>query len=189
MPSKLTHECIVAIKKNLLEVIHSPCAVIKSILVTHVFVHAFNFLGTSLATFSVNNLIVRDVVNFLISPMVFIKTPSCVTFQYFMRYHLTFHITNENTTTTLAEFHADGGFDFHQVWLDLPSGRNQLLWEIHSEVMDPETVVKNYYAAIDDIVVSGVTCKRQSKFCVYCIAFTMNLHVTVICWCKHKFTG
>ena len=128
--------------------------------------HALSLLGISLATFSANNLVMRDAANFLISPMVSIDIPSCLKFQYFMKANLKLFITNANTTTTLAAFHVGGGYDFHQVWLDVPSGRYQLLWEIHSYVMDPKTVVKTYHAAVNDIAVSGVTCTKLSKLCV-----------------------
>ena len=83
-------------------------------------------------------------------------------------------------TKTLAEFRIDGGFDFHQVWLDLPYGKYQLLWEIHSETIDPKKIVKVYHAAIDDIAITEVTCTKLRKFKVFCYPHVLiKIYVSV----------
>ena len=66
-------------------------------------------------------------------------------------------------TKTLASLHVDGGFDFHQLWLDLPYGRYQLLWETQSETMDPTKVVKAYHAALHDVGITEITCTKLRK--------------------------
>ena len=64
----------------------------------------------------------------------------------------------------MAAFHVDGGFDFHQAFIDLPEGRYQFVWEAELNQPDPLEIIKNYRAAIDDIEIAGKTCAQQRKF-------------------------
>ena len=74
-----------------------------------------------------------------------------------------FSISNQNTTTLLADFRVDGGFDFHQALVDLPRGSYQLIWEVKLDTSDPIEVERNYRAAIDDIKVVNMTCDQMRK--------------------------
>ena len=122
-----------------------------------------SLVGVSIATFSMSDTMLYNAVSFLVSPVISIHPPVCLTFKYFLRSHLKFSITNETQTRTLISYHMDGGFDFHQVWLDLPRGRFQLLWETQSKTMDPAQVVKIYHAAVGNIEIIGVSCTKLRK--------------------------
>ena len=74
-----------------------------------------------------------------------------------------FSISNSNMTTVMADFHVDGGFDFHQAFIDLPRGSYQFIWEVQLDTSEPIEMVKNYRAAIDDIQVARKTCAEKRK--------------------------
>ena len=75
-------------------------------------------------------------------------------------------LSNPNTTSLMADFRVDGGFDFHEALIDLPSGVYQLIWEVMLDTSDPIEVEKNYRAAIDDINVVNMTCSQMRKLWV-----------------------
>ena len=66
-------------------------------------------------------------------------------------------------TTVMADFHVDGGFDFHQAFIDLPRGSYQFIWEVQLYTSEPIEMVRNYRAAIDDIQVARKTCNELRK--------------------------
>ena len=64
----------------------------------------------------------------------------------------------------MATFQVDGGFDFHQAFIDIPEGSYQLIWEVQLDQLEPVETVKNYHAAIDDIEISPKLCNQMRKF-------------------------
>ena len=128
--------------------------------------HMFVFLisGVSIAMFSNSNLVRSTAVAFIISPMTSIIDSSCLTFRYFLRSNMKFSITNSRKTKLMTDFYVDGGFDFHQAFIDLPRGRYQFIWEVQLETSDPVEVVKSYRAAVDDVDVAMMTCAQLRKF-------------------------
>ena len=75
-----------------------------------------------------------------------------------------FSITNSHQTKLMIDFYVDGGFDFHQAFIDLPRGRYQFIWEVQLETSDPVEVVRSYRAAVDDVDVTMMTCAQLRKF-------------------------
>ena len=64
----------------------------------------------------------------------------------------------------MADFHVDGGYDFHQAFIDLPTGKYQFIWEIRLDLLEPVEIVKSYIGAIDDIEISMKACALLRKF-------------------------
>ena len=75
-----------------------------------------------------------------------------------------FLLSNSSTTTLMADFQVDGGFDFHEALIDPQKGKYQFIWEAELDTSDPIELVTNYRAAIDDIEIAKMTCKRLRKF-------------------------
>ena len=73
----------------------------------------------------------------------------------------------------MAAFDVDGGFHFHQAFIDLPGGTYQFIWEVRLDQLEPVEIVRNYRAAIDDVVIGLQTCARMRKF-LPTIAFYPN---------------
>ena len=67
-------------------------------------------------------------------------------------------------TIIMAAFHIDGGFDFHQTFIDVPRGSYQFIWEFKLDPLEPAEIVRSYRAAIDDIMIASKTCSRMRKF-------------------------
>ena len=63
----------------------------------------------------------------------------------------------------MADFHVDGGFDFHQAFIDLPEGSYQFVWEANVDQLEPVDVIRNYRAAIDDVEVESKACAQLRK--------------------------
>ena len=92
-----------------------------------------------------------------------ITAPSCLTFRYFLRSNLKLSITNSSTTTILVAFNTDGGFDFHQAYIDLSRGSYQFIWEVEMDQFEPVEIIRKYHAAVDDIEIGLKTCAQLSK--------------------------
>ena len=120
--------------------------------------------GFSLAHFTSSNSAKNSGVAFVISPMVTIIEPNCLTFRYYLRSDLKLLITNSTLTILMAAFHVDSGFDFHQAFIDLTEGRYQFVWEAELNQPEPLEIIRNYRAAIDDVEVVGRSCAQLRKF-------------------------
>ena len=120
--------------------------------------------GFSFGLFLTNNVAKDTGATFVISPMVSISQPSCLTFRYFLRSDLKLSVTNSNGTTLMAAFQVDGGFDFHQAFIDLPIDRYKFIWEVKLDQLGHVEIIRNYYAAIDDIEIGLKTCAQLRKF-------------------------
>ena len=71
--------------------------------------------------------------------------------------------SNSSTTSLLAAFEVDGGFDFHQAFIDLPQGSYLLIWEWQLDPLEHEEIITNYPGAIDDINIRIKTCAQLRK--------------------------
>ena len=124
----------------------------------------FAVSGFSLSVFPVSDSVTHSGIVFVISPMMSIKAKSCLTFRYFLRYSLKLYITNSSAITLMADLHVDGGFDFHQTFIDLPVGSYQIIWELHLGHLEPVEIVRNYRTAIDDVEISLKTCTVWRRY-------------------------
>ena len=109
-----------------------------------------HFVGFTLAMFPVGNPMSSDAFTFVVSPMEMLLNASCFTFRYYLRNNLKVYISNSSTITTLTDLQVDGGFDFHQGFIDLIPGNHQIIWEVQWDQSLVE-VVRNYRAAIGDL--------------------------------------
>ena len=71
----------------------------------------------------------------------------------------------------MADFQVDGGFDFHQAFIDLRPGKYQIIWEIQWD-QAPMEVVRNYRAAIDDVRITSGLCEELRKFILLVVVKT-----------------
>ena len=119
--------------------------------------------GFAFGVFSTRNSAKHVRRAFLVSPLTSVIAQSCLTFRYFLRSNLKLSITNSSATTTLVAFNTDGGFDFHQAFIDLPVGSYQLIWEVEMDQLEPVEIIRNYRAAVDGIDIGLNTCAQLSK--------------------------
>ena len=113
--------------------------------------------------FPVDNTAPSDGFTFIVSPITLVVNRSCLNFQYYLRSNLKVYISNSSLSKTVAEFQVDGGFDFHQAFIDLHPGKYQIIWETQWD-QSPMEVVRNYRAAIDDVQITSGLCEDLRKF-------------------------
>ena len=100
---------------------------------------------------------------FVVSPMEIFFNTSCFTFRYYLRTNLKVYISNSSMITTVIDLQVDGGFDFHQGFIDLIPGNHQIIWEVQWD-QSPVEVVRNYRAAIGDVRIISGQCAVYRKF-------------------------
>ena len=104
---------------------------------------------------------------FLVSPPVNLTVPSCMIFHYFLRSNLIVSVTNGTGTYVIAVMKVDGGYDYHQAFIDLPYGSYHVIWQLHLDSAEPLEIVKNYRAAVDNIHFTPTTCAHESRYPLY----------------------
>ena len=130
--------------------------------------------GYSFSPISTSIFEISSAIAVLISPMESITEPGCLTFRYFLRQSLKLSISNSSTTLLLAAFEVDGGFDFHQAFIDLPQGSYLLIWEWQLDPLEHAEMVTNYPGAIDDINIRLDTCAQFRKLVKGLLTFVTN---------------
>ena len=103
-----------------------------------------------------------DAYTFVVTPMETILKASCFTFRYYLRTNLKVYISNSSMIETVTDLQVDGGFDFHQGFIDLIPGNHQIIWEVQWD-QSPVEVVRNYRAAIGDVHIVSGPCARFRK--------------------------
>ena len=143
---------------------------LKHLIISHISLTSLNTLlfgyflaGFSLAMFPVDNPAPSDGFIFIVSPITLVVIRSCLNFQYYLRSNLKVYISNSSLSKAVAEFQVDGGFDFHQAFIDLHPGKYQIIWETQWD-QSPMEVVRNYRAAIDDVRITSGRCEDLRKF-------------------------
>ena len=113
--------------------------------------------------FPVGNPMLLDALTFVVSPMEIVINASCFTFRYYLRNNLKVYISNSSTITTVTDLQVDGGFDFHQGFIDLIPGNHQIIWEVQWD-QSPVEVGRNYRAAIGYVRIVSGQCATFRKF-------------------------
>ena len=150
-------------------------------------------VGLSLAMFPVDNPTPLDGYIFMVSPVILVSNTSCLNFRYYLRSNLNVFISNNSLSKTMADFQVDGGFEFHQAFIDLRPGKYQIIWEIQWD-QSPIEVVRNYRAAIDDVRITPGLCEELRKFIVLVNVKNPSLGIGLACfeipcdWFKSDFT-
>ena len=139
------------------------------------------FAGLSLAMFPVDNPIPSDGFTFIVSPITLVINMSCLNFQYYLRSNLRIYISNSSLSKTVADFHVDGGFDFHRAFIDLRPGKYQIIWETQWD-QTPMEVVRNYRAAIDDVQITSGRCEDLRKYILVVVVKSMSFGVNLACF-------
>ena len=106
---------------------------------------------------------------YVMSPELEVTRPSCLRFRYFLRSNLEVKLTSNSDTKTLALF-VDGGFAFHEAFIDLPYGTYNLIFEVtyNLEHTYKSSDYFNYYrASIDEVQMKLHTCSDVSKFFMF----------------------
>ena len=137
--------------------------------------------GFSLAMFPVDNPIPSDGFTFIVSPITLVINMSCLNFQYYLRSNLRVYISNSSLSKTVADFHVDGGFDFHRAFIDLRPGKYQIIWETQWD-QTPMEVVRNYRAAIDDVQITSGCCEDLRKYILVMVVKSMSFGVNQDCF-------
>ena len=120
-----------------------------------------------MAMFPVGNPTPLDAFTFMVSPITLVLNASCLNFRYYLRSNLKVYISNSSLSKTVADFQVDGGFDFHQAFIDLLHGKYQIIWEVQWD-QTPMEVVRNYRTAIDDVRIASESCAELRKLTVWC---------------------
>ena len=123
--------------------------------------------GFSVAAFPSTGHVPSLAEAFLVSPPVNLTVPSCLIFHYFLRSNLIVSVTIGTGTYIIADLKVDGGYDYHQAFIDLPKGSYHVIWQLHLDSVEPLEIVRNYRAAVDKIHFTPTTCARQSRYPLY----------------------
>ena len=123
----------------------------------------YPFPGYALGMYAVADPRTPDAFAFMASPVGQISDVSCLNFRYYLRSNLKVYISSYSSSKTVAHFQVDGGFDFHQAFIDVLPGKYQIIWEVQWD-QSPVDVVRNYRAAVDAVRVFSWRCAELRKF-------------------------
>ena len=100
----------------------------------------------------------KSMKTYVMSPELEVDRPSCLRFWYQLRCYLEVKWISDVKTKTLALWEVDGGNEFHESCIELPSGTFNLVFEVTATIH-----CSDLSACIDGIRVNPEPCSYASK--------------------------